>query len=86
MKIISLDVMNVGIVLAYVVSSYRPGDMPPIIESLSEKYADPIPQAVIITGIVIGFSVLTLLVVLSVSLMERTGKSDVKILERMMKE
>ena len=86
MKIISLDVMNVGVILAYVVSSYRPGDMPPIVESLSGKYADPVPQAVIITGIVIGFSVLTLLIVISVSLMERTGKSDVKILERMMKD
>ena len=86
MKIISLDVMNVSVILAYVVSSYKPGDKPPIVESLSGKYADPIPQAVIITGIVIGFSALTLLVVLSVSLMERAGKSDVRILERMMKD
>ena len=78
--------MNVGVILAYVASSYKPGSMPPIVESLSGKYADPIPQAVIITGIVIGFSTLTLLIIISVSLIERTGKSDVKIFERMLRD
>ncbi len=87
MKIISLDVMNVGVILMFVASGYRNGSKSPIVQKgFSGEFADPVPQAVIITAIVIGFSILALSTVIAVMLSEKCGKSLVKDLERMMEE
>ena len=44
--------------------------------------ANPIPQAVIITGIVIGFAVLSLLLVFTIMLHNRYHTLDVHTIER----
>lgn len=58
MKIISMDVMSTGVIAYYVLVASRNGFFTPIIsDAKNATYSDPVPQAVILTGIVIGFSI-----------------------------
>jgi multicomponent Na+:H+ antiporter subunit C len=64
MKIISMDVMSTGVIAYYVLVASRSGFFTPIIDNnQSNNYADPVPQAVILTAIVIGFSIQALMLV-----------------------
>lgn len=64
LKIISMDVMSTGVIALYVLVAARGGLYTPIAaESGSVNYADPVPQAVILTAIVIGFSIQALMLV-----------------------
>ncbi|MCS6813892.1 MAG: cation:proton antiporter subunit C [Cyanobacteria bacterium] len=64
MKIISMDVMSTGVVAYYVVVAARNGMFTPIASTSPQgAYADPVPQGVILTAIVIGFSIQALMLV-----------------------
>ncbi|MGK7941549.1 MAG: NADH-quinone oxidoreductase subunit K [Crocosphaera sp.] len=64
MKIIAMDVMSTGVIAYYVLVASRSGLVTPIIDNINNKnYADPVPQAVILTAIVIGFSIQALMLV-----------------------
>ena len=64
MKVISMDVMSTGVISYYVLIASRSGLLTPIIDNSKDAaYADPVPQAVILTAIVIGFSIQALMLV-----------------------
>ncbi|NES95943.1 MAG: cation:proton antiporter [Desertifilum sp. SIO1I2] len=65
MKIVSMDVMSTGVIAYYVVVAARGGVFTPILTNgeIAGSYADPVPQAVILTAIVIGFSIQALMLV-----------------------
>jgi multicomponent Na+:H+ antiporter subunit C len=67
MKIVSMDVMSTGVIAYYVLIASRNGLFAPIISDISDvkdiAYSDPVPQAVILTAIVIGFSIQALMLV-----------------------
>lgn len=64
MKIVSMDVMSTGVVTYYVLIASRDGLFVPILsDAKRDAYADPVPQAVILTAIVIGFSIQALMLV-----------------------
>ncbi len=64
MKIISMDVMSTGVIAYYVVVAARTGLLTPIVsDAPGRAYADPVPQSVILTAIVIGFSIQALMLV-----------------------
>ncbi|KPQ35072.1 MAG: multicomponent Na+:H+ antiporter subunit MnhC [Phormidesmis priestleyi Ana] len=75
MKIIAMDVMSTGVIAFYVLIASRTGVLTPILLShagpktvaqageSAAAYADPVPQAVILTAIVIGFSIQALMLV-----------------------
>lgn len=65
MKIISMDVMSTGVIAYYVLIASRNGLFTPIAGNAKPggAYADPVPQAVILTAIVIGFSIQALMLV-----------------------
>ena len=64
MKIISMDVMSTGVIAYYVLVASREGLYTPIVANKDNiAYADPVPQAVILTAIVIGFSIQALMLV-----------------------
>ncbi|WP_199245252.1 cation:proton antiporter subunit C [[Phormidium] sp. ETS-05] len=65
MKIVSMDVMSTGVIAYYVLVAARNGWFTPIIGNAKNNanYADPVPQAVILTAIVIGFSIQALMLV-----------------------
>ena len=68
-KIISMDGMSTGSIGFYVLVAASPGVRSPIVgvreaaEGGANAYADPVPQAVILTAIVIGFSIQALMLV-----------------------
>jgi multicomponent Na+:H+ antiporter subunit C len=64
MKIVAMDVMSTGVIAYYVVIAAREGLFTPIISDAENiVYADPVPQAIILTAIVIGFSIQALMLV-----------------------
>lgn len=64
MKIVSMDVMSTGVIAYYVLIAAREGVFTPILSGAPRAdYADPVPQAVILTAIVIGFSIQALMLV-----------------------
>ncbi len=65
MKIVSMDVMSTGVIAYYVLIASRVGLFTPIFDQTKNNvaYADPVPQAVILTAIVIGFSIQALMLV-----------------------
>jgi multicomponent Na+:H+ antiporter subunit C len=65
MKLIALDVMSTGVITYFVLISSRQGMFTPILAEMPQgaTYADPVPQAVILTAIVIGFSSQALMLV-----------------------
>jgi multicomponent Na+:H+ antiporter subunit C len=64
MKIIAMDVMSTGVIAYYILVASRDGIFTPILNtSQSVDYADPVPQAVILTAIVIGLSIQALMLV-----------------------
>jgi multicomponent Na+:H+ antiporter subunit C len=64
MKIVSMDVMSTGVIAYYVLIASREGLFTPILSTVKKgAYADPVPQAVILTAIVIGFSIQALMLV-----------------------
>lgn len=87
--IISLLVIEYGIHLFLVLQSYRPGGVPPIAEPGAEpavwmKHSvDPLPQALVLTSIVIGLGVLALMVALSIRLHERYGTFDISKIRKL---
>jgi len=54
-------------------------DLPPIISSTATGYADPLPQALVLTAIVITFGMTALIVVLSLRAFLETGTDDVSL-------
>jgi multicomponent Na+:H+ antiporter subunit C len=64
MKIIAMDVMSTGVIAYYVLVASQDGLFTPILlQDTPGNYADPVPQAVILTAIVIGFSIQALMLV-----------------------
>lgn len=60
----------------------RPG-VPPIVTAGAEGYADPVPQALVLTAIVIGFGMTGFIMALAVRLRLQTGSDHVDGLEPM---
>lgn len=59
-----MDVMSTGVISYYVLIASREGLFTPIISDVkNNSYSDPVPQAVILTAIVIGFSIQALMLV-----------------------
>ena len=64
MKIVAMDVMSSGVIDYYVAIASRNGLFTPIYSGVgNQDFADPVPQAVILTAIVIGFSIQALMLV-----------------------
>ena len=54
-------------------------DKPPIIASSASGYTDPLPQALVLTALVISFGMTALIVVLSLRSFLETGGDDVTL-------
>ncbi len=84
MKIIAMDVMSTGVIAYYCLISSRTGFLTPIVtgEKLNPAYADPVPQAVILTAIVIGLSIQALMLVATMKLAQDNPTLEVKAIEK----
>ena len=61
--LISLDLMETGVNVFLVSVGYIPGGTAPIMNGNYSSYVDPLPQALVLTAIVIGLSVTALALV-----------------------
>ena len=81
--VLGLLVIEHGVRVLLVAVGYRTEGVPPILTAGSDPVAvsatavDPLPQALVLTALVIGLAVLALLVALCVRLYERYGTFDV---------
>ncbi|AFY67733.1 NADH-quinone oxidoreductase subunit K [Geitlerinema sp. PCC 7407] len=83
MKIIAMDVMSTGVIAYYVLVASRGGLLTPIFsEAPKGNYADPVPQAVILTAIVIGLSIQALMLVGVMKLSRDNPTLEVHEIER----
>ena len=83
MKIISMDVMSTGVIGYFVLVASRGGVVAPIMTGKTEvSYADPVPQAVILTAIVIGFSIQALMLVGAMKLSRENPTLEISEIER----
>ena len=83
MKIIAMDIMSTGVIAYYVLVASRSGLTTPIVgsSSLDLAYADPVPQAVILTAIVIGFSIQALMLVCVMKLAKNNPTLETSVIE-----
>ena len=83
LKIIALDVMSTGVIAYFVWIAARTGVFVPILTSpKTVAYADPVPQAVILTAIVIGFSTQALMLVATMKLSKNNPTLEMEDIER----
>ena len=83
MKILSMDVMSSGVIAYFVVIASRRGVFTPILGNMPRTdYADPVPQAVILTAIVIGFSIQALMLVGTIKLARNNPTLEINVIEK----
>ena len=83
MKILSMDVMSTGVIAYFVVIASRRGVFTPILGNMPRTdYADPVPQAVILTAIVIGFSIQALMLVGTIKLARNNPTLEINVIEK----
>lgn len=83
MKIIAMDVMSTGVVAFYVFIAARKGLIAPIVnDRVDLEFADPVPQAVILTAIVIGLSIQALMLVGAMKLGKDNPTLEVSEIEK----
>ncbi|MCF7890151.1 NADH-quinone oxidoreductase subunit K [Candidatus Bipolaricaulota bacterium] len=76
LKLLSLNIVNTATILFFVLVVYSPGDRAPIDPSPGVQYADPLPQALVLTSIVINFGVLALSLLFTMVLVKRYHTLD----------
>ncbi len=75
-SIVSINIMDVGAILFLITVNYVPGSVPPVAPVVGEIVADPIPQALMITAIVIGIAVTAVSLAVFISVFRRYGSAD----------
>ncbi|MGQ9778851.1 MAG: sodium:proton antiporter [Bacillota bacterium] len=83
--IIGLTIMGYGVNLFLVLIGYRRGGLFPILEKgrAATAMVDPLPQAMVLTAIVVELAVLALLVSLAVRLYEKYRTHDITKIRRL---
>ena len=76
--IISLSIMQAAIILFFLSINHSTDMIPPIGVELTGPVADPLPQALMITAIVIGVSVTALSLTMFTSLYHKYGSTNWK--------
>lgn len=84
-KVIGINVMETGIFLFFIALGNIDGGTPPIIDPVNGGvvYVNPLPQALILTGIVVSFSVTAFALSIIVSLYRFYGTVHVTELMKM---
>ena len=77
--IIGVAIMEYAVNLFLVVLGYRKGGVAPIVQAGVENpiYVDPLPQALVLTAIVIGLATTALMIAIAMRIYDRYGTFDV---------
>jgi len=84
-KIVGLGIMEYAINLFFILLGYRSGGEAPILSkgAVGNNFVDPLPQALILTSIVIGLGVTALMVAIAVRLYEKYRTFDINEIRRL---
>lgn len=85
-KVISLNILNSAVVIIFLLAGSNSGSVAPIIMGEIVDIADPLPQALMLTAIVVGICLTALSLVLIYQLYQRTGSLDIIEVEKIIKE
>ncbi len=69
----ALYVMNSGAILFFVSIGYKKGAQAAILGEWVKSYVDPLPQAVVLTSIVIGLGIVSLALALAIKIYDKYG-------------
>lgn len=76
-SIMSISIMQVAIILYFITTNIAPGSVPPIGDvAQTLQVADPLPQALMITNIVIGIGVTAAGLTMFIHLYHRYGSTN----------
>lgn len=81
--ILGLWIMEYSVNIFLILLGYRKNGIPPILKQgmetfeLANRAVDPLPQAMVLTSIVIGLGVLALMVTVAIRLYQRYGTFDI---------
>jgi len=84
-KVVGLGIAEYAINLFFILLGYRPGAEAPILDPnrVITDFVDPLPQALILTSIVIGLGVTALMVAIVVRLYEKYKTFDIDEIRRL---
>ena len=87
-KIIGVVIMDYAVNLYLIIIGYKHNGVAPIIEKTTrtemlERFVDPLPQALVLTSIVIGLGVLALMVSMVIRLYEKHGTFDMSQISKL---
>ena len=87
-KIIGLGIVSNGIHLFVISLGYKTGGIAPILQELSfhrlsQHIVDPLPQALILTSIVINLSIIAVALSLVIQFYRKTGSIEARDLRRL---
>ena len=88
-KIIGLNIMDTAVYLFLALKGYIRGRVAPIITdgvTSAEKYINPIPSGLVLTGIVVSVSVTALMLALTIRLYARYHTLDLDEIARLLKK
>lgn len=75
--VLGLTLISYGVnIFIFVMGRLAPG-RPPVIDALATAYTDPLPQALVLTAIVIGFGMTAFSIVLAVRARATSGSDHV---------
>ena len=83
-SIIFLNLLQSNIILLFISFNYHNFLVPPIFKNSIENLADPMPQALMITAIVIGASITSLALMFSIKIFHHFGTLDWDIIKKRM--
>ena len=89
--IVGIIILDYGANLFLILTGYRRGGIAPILtpqmekqgEAFLQQSVDPVPQALILTSIVIGLGVVALMAALAIRIYEKYGTFDVSEIRRL---
>ena len=81
-KIIGLNLINNSVVILFVLEGSRVGEQAPIMDEGIANVVDPVPQALMLTAIVIGVCVTALALALAFRLYKAAGSFDIDEIRR----
>jgi multicomponent K+:H+ antiporter subunit C len=75
--VLGLGLLSYAVNLFIVAMGRLQAGVPPLVTEGADGYADPLPQALVLTAIVIGFAATGLIIALAVALRAKTGTDHV---------
>jgi multicomponent Na+:H+ antiporter subunit C len=76
MTVISISIMNVAVILGFVTMNASTDSVAPMIANTVAEAADPVPQALMITSVVLGVAVQAMALVLILDIYRSQGTID----------